>query len=440
MKQDTESRSVKRVRVVERATLSVATGILCICVVTVASVAGPPVQIVDPPFYSFDAGSPSIDPAVHPVTGLHAKDILALMPDPAYPAVAAPGANLGLTDPDDELDALSSRNSDVSLGDEFLLLFSIDELSVANMPPDPELVSDNVPHNGLEQAVQGHAAGDQFMALDQFDRSGPISRGGGSRVATTSVQTRNQHNEGGTDFGGEPEKGSKRLGGNGGEGRAGAPDDVSSMMLTDRSAGGLVEVYFSAKAGSPSLATLPPGDGSANGAYVFFNPNAPGASATTLFASASQLGLDDPSDDIDAMIVFDTNVYGEFDDGDQVLFSLTATSPSRLTIDGHSVVGAAADVFQITFGELSPSTYANAENLGLGALVMGQDVDNTDALDYVFCVIDGNPNPSPRDCAREYAIRGDPVPAVSDWGLVVMILLVLGTGALVIRRRSRRVA
>lgn len=441
MKQDNEFRFVKRVRVVGRATWSVAPGILCVCVVTVASVAGPPVQRLDPPFYSFDAESPSIDPAVDPVTGLNADDILGLRPDPAYPAVEASGADLGLGQDGDELDALSSRNSDVSPGEVFLLLFSMDERSVAEAQPDPELVGDNIPYNALQQAAQGQGAGDQFMALDQFDRSGPISRGGGSRALATSVQTRNAHNEGGTDFGGEPENGSRRAGGNRGEGRAGPQDDVSSMMLTGRSAGGLVEVYFSVKAGSPSLATLPQGGGIANGAYIFFNANAPDpATETALFASASQLGLRDPLDDIDAVIVFDTNGNGEFDGTDQVLFSLTGTSPSRLTITDHSAIGAAADVFQISFGDLDPSIYAKAENLGLGGLDQGEDVDNIGALDYVFCVIDQNPNPSDRDCARAYAIQGNSVPTVSEWGLILLTLCVLAAGSVVIRRTSRRVA
>lgn len=419
---------------------------LCMGVFVGTSVAhhGPVIRLV-PPFYSFDRESATIDPEQKPETDLHAYDILKLVQGPEVSDVgrAVPGADLGLEDPADELNALSSGNPGLvdppGLGPnvEFMLLFSIDQDSAPTTEPDKWVRGQNVPYNAQEQAEKGHAAGDQYMALDKFTRKGgPMSGDGGSRVSATSVQLRNQYNEGGSDFGGEPERGS------GSGARSEGPfglDDVVSMMLTGRSAvqytDGLTEAYFSVKAGSPSLNTLPGYEGeTANAAYIFYyDANADPTPA--VFATSAALGLT-PDDDIDAMIVFDTNNNHVFDEPDQVLFSLTATSPSLGAIGGGSVT--AADVFTVwAVGDLNPphpsaSLFASADNLGLLA------TDNVDALDYFVCMIGGNA--SARACAGQYGIRGHRVPGISDWGLVVFTLLVLVTGALVIRRRSSRVA
>ncbi|MHC4698682.1 MAG: hypothetical protein ACYTFA_18285 [Planctomycetota bacterium] len=444
MKQIIEHRSSKKVCLGKRATISLAVGSLCLCVVAGVSVAGPPLYPLAPPFYSFDAISPTVDNE----EGLDANDILQLTPNPNPPDEAVDGGTLGLDDALDALDALSSGNPAVDAATKFLLLYSIDRPSVANMPPDRELQTHGVPYNALEQAKKGHAAGDQYMALYQFDLL-PSPRGGGLRMPATSVQTRNQYNEGGSDFGGEPKDGSSRPGG-----RGDLPllqDNVSSMMMTGRSQGGLGEVYFSATWDSPSLT------GVLNGAYIFYYAGVGTIEDLNqaVFASSAALGLNLPGDDIDGMIVYDTNgAVGVFDEDingkDRVLFSLTQLSPSRLIIAGHSLNGGtAADVFSVSFGE-APTTFANADNLGLGFYDGGLDLDNVDALDYFACVCEGEdpdssicrdpPNPTDRECAMQYGVRGRAVPAMTGWGMVVFILIVVAAGIVVIRRASRRPA
>jgi len=399
-----------------------------VCVFAAAGLADPPEQILDAPFYSFDADSPTVQADI----GIHADDILAKAPNPAPPNVAVDGVNLGLGQMGDEIDALSSANAGFPNSQEFLLLFSIDRASVANAPPHPLLVAENVLYNALDQAARGHGSGDQFMSLDMFTRAGgPASRSAAARVPATSVQTKNQYNEGGSDFGGEPKDGSARPNG------PIPQDNVVSMMLTGRSGGGLGEVYFSVTRDSPSLAMLP-GDGGelANGAYIFFNPDAlnPG-SESVVFASSTDLGLD-PNDDIDAMIVFDTDGNGIFNNPiDHVLFSLAHASPSLVTIPGASAASPAAHVFQVGAGSASPSVFALAENMGLG-----NPLDNVDALDYVVCVIENEPNPTEFDCALQYGIRGPMVPAQSDWGLILLTLSMLVVGAILIGRMKHRPA
>ncbi len=434
MKQIPRSIAVKQV-LVKRTTLSLGVGLLCMGVFVGTSEADR--KWLSPPFYSFDGESPTIEA----VTDLDAYDILQLEAGddvvPSSIVIAVHGNTLGLGDPD-ELNALSSGNLGVvyppglPADKEFMLLFSIDRDSTGILPPHPALIHARVPWNALEQAVKLHAAADQFMALDEFTRGAALGNAG-SRVAATNVQTRNQYNEGGTDFGGEPPRGS----GDGARSEGSLEQDsVVSMMLSGRSevqyATELTEVYFSVKTGSPSLGTL--GGGGGDAATIFYNPIV--KDATTVFATSAALRLT-PADDIDAMIVFDTNENHVFDGTDQVLFSLTRTSPSLATIDGASPIAPAADVFTHSADDdpdqppPSPRVFANADNLGLG-----HPLDNVDALDYFVCEIGGDVIA----CGQLYGIRVRGVPAVSDWGLVVFTLLVLGTGALVIRRRSSRVA
>ena len=55
----------------------------------------------------------------------------------------------------------------------------------------------------VDQVIRGHAPGDQFMTLDVFTRAGgpmfPIAGGG------NNTQTRNNGDEGGTDFAARPD-------------------------------------------------------------------------------------------------------------------------------------------------------------------------------------------------------------------------------------------
>jgi hypothetical protein len=99
-----------------------------------------------------------------------------------------------------------------------------------------------------------------------------------------------------------------------------------------------------------------------------------------------------PEDDIDALVVFDGNELGHFDESDQVLFSLAPGSPSLATIPGASLEGAAADVFVVGPGQ-PPALFVAAADLGLGS-----QPDDIDALDFVLCV-------DPLDGAARHGIR-----------------------------------
>jgi hypothetical protein len=96
-------------------------------------------------------------------------------------------------------------------------------------------------------------------------------------------------------------------------------------------------------------------------------------------------------DDIDGMVVFDSNEDGIFNGSDQVLFTLAPGSPSLGTFSGSSAAPA-ADVLSVRPGE-APVVFASAIMLGLGA-----SSDNIDALDIYPCE-------EIEDCAEHHGIR-----------------------------------
>lgn len=332
------------------------TGVLAL---TPVGHAVPPIDPLLAPDYSFDLESCAVDGDI-----VDAGDILNLdFPDPN---VVLSRAALGLLFEDDDLDALSADNALVDPEDTFVLLFSVGAQTVGLAPPDPNLIDLAVPYNVTDQAARGHAAGDQFMSTQLSTRlSGVIG------VVDNNVLNRNNYDEGGTDFSAQPPT------------AAHEPrqdeflDVVDATAWLPRGDDGVAEVYFSATASSPSLATLPC-YGTPSGADIYFNENPPAYVPTALYASHQQLQLQE-ADDIDALIVFDTNESEEFDESDQVLFSLAPGSPSLSTIPGASAQGAAADVFTVTHGE-APALFAAAADLGLG-----DPQDDIDALDFVLC-------------------------------------------------------
>jgi hypothetical protein len=374
----------------------------------------------DPPYYSFDKDSPTV---LDTGNGIDAKDILELdyvagIKD--EPRVVVEGAMLGLAHPDDDLDALSANNGGFAAAALFNLLVSITELSVGVAGPDDVLAALGVPYNCAEQAGKIQAACDQCSSLFRFTPAGRMTEEGESaRALGTNFLLRNQYNEGGSDFGGVPYIPAAAF-------NVGVvQDELNATMMSRRISEGITEVYFSVSSSSPSPIGLN------NGATIFYDPGPAGAGPTTVYASHGDLGLQQ-ADDIDGMIVFDN--FGDewvFDIGDIVLFSLIWNSPSLNTIPGASAEGAAADVFIVTAGG-SPTVFAPASDLGLG-----DENDNVDALDYLPCA-----EPTARDCALEYGIRGQPIPipAVTEWGLVVMVLLGLAAGTIMFRAKRRAAA
>jgi len=336
--------------------------------------ARPPLEPLPLPFYSFDRESPSV------LSGFaNASDVLTLGPPGVIPVVFGP--QLGFATPFDDLDDLSGANAFFPLNQPFVLLFSVDRASQGLALPDPALLAAGVPYNVRDQALRGHAAGDQFMSTDTFVLGPPLR---GDRSANSAL-TRNNYDEGGTDFGAlPPTKGSDVT--------PGAPQDNVDAMSAGESPllGGLTHLYFTATAESPSLPFLP-GGAFPSGATIFYNAAPQSGTPTELYAAFFQLGLVQ-ADDIDALVVFDRNRNGLFDPGDAVLFSLTPGSPSLLTIPGASQTGAAADVFLARYGQ-PPVVGFRAAELGLG-----HPQDNIDALDVKRCA-DGDA------CARLAGIR-----------------------------------
>ena len=346
-------------RVPRRVALGLSLGLLFTLAITPAATAEAPIDPLPAPDYSFDLLSCSVDGGL-----VEAGDILNLdFPDPN---ILLYGEMLGLFSTDDDLNALSAGNPSVDPEQTFALLFSVHAATVGVVPPDPALIELHVPYNVTDQAIRGHAAGDQFMSTRLFTRSGV--HGG---AISNNVLNRNNYDEGGTDFSAQPPTSAYEY-----------PQDelldiVDATARLERVGGVVTSAYFSLTPTSPALEELPVYS-VPSGADIFFNSNPTAWVLTELYAAHDHLQLDE-DDDIDALIVFDDNNNGWYDGTDQVLFSLAPGSPSLDTIPGASDQGAAADVFSVTYDQ-APILFAAAADLGLGD---GQD--NLDALDFVFC-------------------------------------------------------
>ncbi len=327
--------------------------------------ASPPITPLADPLYSFDLMSPAVTQGF-----VKADDVLVL--GSPYPVPLVSGTVLGLGAAGDELDGLSGGHPLVSPEEPFLLLFSVNRDSPGTAPPDPALVAIGLPYNVFDQAARGHQAGDEFMSTLSFSRAAR----GTATMPGNNVLSRNNYDEGGTDFAARPETSAHSVV------AEEAQDNVDA--LADAAAG--PAPYFSASRLSPSLGALP-GSGTPSGAHVFRRE----IGGIVLFASFADLGLVQ-DDDIDGLVVFDIDGDGGFDGPDHVLFSLTPDSPSLATIDEASAIGAAADVFLASPGQ-APRLFASAVNLGLGA-----DSDDIDGLEILLCG-------DPIACVEEHGIR-----------------------------------
>ena len=348
--------------------------------------AAPPIDRLPAPDYSFDLTSPKVVGG-----GGAAGAVLALdFPDPV---VVVAAADLGLVSPNDDLDALSANNAVVDSTQEFVLQFSVDRDTAGLAAPDPQMIESEVPYNPLDQAAKGQAAGDQYMSLSLYTRTGVKTLRG--ERATNSTLERNNFDEGGHDFSADPPVSASQNANRVPQDNVDATAKLQRGPVRGKGRGPVVNVYFSATSASPSLATLPH-SGTPSGADVFFNSEPTTTGTTALYAAHGQLGLV-AGDDIDALIVFDTNENGQFDGTDEVVFSLVPSSPSLDTIPGASTDGPAADVFVVNAGQ-SAGLFTLAESTGLG-----DTQDNIDALDYFFCT-------DAFSCAAQHgirAVRGD---------------------------------
>ena len=436
----------------------------------------PPIEPLPAPLFSFDLNSPKV------LADQVGPDAM-LAPAPPELETVFAGWALGLGLSADELDALSVANADVSPWASFALLFGVDVGTIGTAPPDPRLMSMGVPYNALDQALRGQAAGDQFMSTKLFSREGTPGTVAAIEVLN-NVLVRNNFDEGGTDFVASPassaivffeDEPQDRV-----DATAVSTSDTGAIYFSV-SAGSpsLTGLHGRPSPSGADVFVFIPPEGRSTAKRWFKEPGsgavqmgseptcqssccqladeeydsciglggtvedcAAAAHAVLrnclqtvceitpppppgLYVSSLDLGLHQ-CDDIDGMIVFDTNADGLFNGTDQILFSLTPDSPSLTTIPGASTTGAAADVFLMSPGAEGPTLFASAADLGLG-----HPDDNIDALDYTPC-------DDPDTCAAAHGIRIHlSIPTLSVWGVVVMALLVLVAGTLVAcQRRS----
>lgn len=434
------------------------------------TMADPPIEALEAPVFSFDLGSPKV------AAGMVRGDTL-LKPAPPNLETVVEGWAFGLGLYDDDVDAISTANSSHAFAATFTLLFSVDSESVGVAAPDPDWVALGVPYNVLDQAARGHAAGDEFMSTTLFSLDSTVSVTA-AILPWNNVLLRNNFDEGGTDFIADPPTSAETLVVNV------LQDNVDALAVVQSVGEG---IYFSITKDSPSLSGLHGGPSpSAADVFVFTpgapreaSPNPPGVQTRAagaqpcqatccqlanelyedclalggtiedcaaqahdelrtclqevcgitpepppgLYASAIELGLRQ-GDDIDGLIVFDVNLSGVFDGTDRVLFSLTKTSPSLETIAGASPTGAGADVFLMSPDLEEPVLFASAGTLGLG-----DENDELDALDFEPC-------DESLSCAALHGIRVHAsIPAVSSWGMAIMLLLLLIAATLTVLRR-----
>ncbi len=351
---------------------------------SVASVsAGPPLNPLPRTDFSWSRNSPATQ------SNIGGRDIVRTLgsaPDQFPFVVAAPGQALGLVEPADELDAISTAHATLNPMQTFAVVFSVDSQSRGVRRQDPLLVALGLPFNVFDQAGKNQAAGDMYMALQlaTLDPQ-PLAN---VTAPTESVLVRNQYNEGGPDYVSTP--------------IATAAETADPMPVDDVDATEdfldpnnasapsaaldmVVPVYFSASSDSPSvfLGLLPGGTAAASGATIYLNPAVdignPGMSGRLeVYARFDELGLV-RDDDIDALIVFD-DLDGAFGAGDYVIFSLAPGSPSLAVLPGAAIPGRAANIYIMKSTASGPRLLLGAPDLGLGFTT-----DNINALDFFLC-------------------------------------------------------
>ena len=198
-------------------------------------------------------------------------------------------------------------------------------------------------------------------------------------------------------------------------------DDIDGMIVFDLDVDGVFNgtdvILFSLTPDSPSVGLIPGSDQDGGGANVFMvSPGVP----PERFISAGELGLGNPSDNIDALDVLlcgnavecaalrgIRRLMGDFDDDGDVDLDDRITFESCFTGPG----------------------VAYADGCERGDFDGDGDIDCDDWHGFESAWTSPDPIPALLDC---------PVPTVSEWGLAVLTLLLLATGTVVIRLRPAR--
>ncbi len=366
--------------------------------------ADPPCQALPPPKYSFDFASPTVGDG-----DVAANAILAVTPGGMLPTEFIPGANLGLS-PSDDLDALSPAYPGVSPAASFVILFSVDRNTVGSVPPDPEAIALGAPYNVSHQTERHQAAGDQYLGLELATRMGVLPRLGRARGGNNNVLTRNNWNEGGTDFNAKPPTPVDVF--NSLHRVIEPQDNVDAMgNFQGDNPGAIGPVFYSIR--KPQMPRDP-----RSGADIFVDLDPSASGGEQLFLRGEDIGLM-TQDDIDGLIVFDDGVVGVPDNGDQVVFTLRPGSPTLIAMG----LGP-ADILSFTFTPGAPEPIM----LFAAALMLGvaDPQDSIDALDLAFCE-------NGLGCAGQNGIRATACPAVSEWGFLVFAVLLVTVGSLICR-------
>ena len=443
-------------------------------VLTVATRGDPPIDPLPAPLFSFDLNSPKV------LDGLVGADAMLAPIEPDIETVFA-GWVLGLGLSADELDAQSVANADVAPVASFALLFCVDAATTGTAAPDPHLVLMGVPYNVADQALRGQAAGDQFMSTTVFSQAATRELVAAVDLAN-NVLVRNNFDEGGTDFVASPLSSAADVVENEPQDRVDAtavltPETAAIYFSVSTGSPSLTGLHGRPLPSGADIFVFTPSEGVATEGGRRDDPGSEPTEAAAaqpcpsdccraadevyvncinegytveycaaeahevlttclqaecgitpppppgLYVSSLDLGLRQ-CDDIDALIVFDTNADGVFNGTDKVLFSLTPDSPSLATIPGASPTGAAADVFVMSPDAQEPAIFVSTAGLGLG-----HPGDNIDALDFTLC-------DNVETCAAAHGIRGYlSIPAVSEWAVVAVALLTLVAGTIVIFQR-----
>ncbi|MDX2198721.1 MAG: hypothetical protein SF069_07080 [Phycisphaerae bacterium] len=358
-----------------------------------------------PVLFTIDNDSPTAQPP----SLIRGADIL----QHPGPTIRFARANLGLPAAANQIDAISFDRDNIQPTTVFVLRFSVDRNSANGAPPDPGLTGDGFPFNARQQSTLGQAAGDDYISLRQFRRTGiaPLLNAD-DRGGNNNTLTHNQGDAGGVDYSLKPPTSPTAP-------NAGGEDNLNGGAIPSTGSvenGVAPRLFFSLVNGNPGpTGTTPPFSGA--DIYVDLELQAP--SGQFLYANPNQLGLRN-NDDIDALIVFEDGVAGFNPNSDQILFSLARGSAS-LTLNGWSP----ADVLTTRGGGQLPVVFAAAAQLGLG------QNDELDMLELAICADSG-------ECVQDWAIgkQPDAIPATTGLGAFVGAVGIAAAGALALRRRS----
>lgn len=324
-----------------------------------------------PPLFSIDSLSPEVQGGF-----LRSGDLL-LPGEQDIPEVVISAEGMFLLDDEDDIDALSYGPWEGNITTEFVLIFSVDRQAVGGLPPDETLVSIGLPFNVQDQAIKNQAAGDAYMSLLLFTRMGFIPPGQPSHSNNNTLII-NQGDAGGVDFRLSPPgvspstpvpPGTPQSNVNAGSGTQPPRSRLRGEDESGMGEGRPPEVLFSLTANSPSLSVLP---GFGSGADIYLDRDPQEAGNEELYVGPYALGLM-LDDDIDAMIVLDSDGLYQFTPGeDQVIFSLAPGSPSLFGEFGPGDLFTSSGFGMFEF-------YCDGDQLGLAT------ADNLCMLDYVFC-------------------------------------------------------